>query len=312
MSIHPQLESEYTRIREALLHHHIRCSQYKEIGFGIQFSILANKQTGLLRLYYSERKGITIDYSQLKGGISKEKIQAIIEGKDVPTNADVEITSMLAQLPMIGMDESGKGDFFGSLVCAAVCVTEESLPQLKQLGIEDSKKLTDKKNITLAEKIESICKGYFAVVELVPIMYNTIYSQLTNEKKNLNHLLAQTHAQALEDVLSRINCKYAIADQFGNESLIKSSLQEKGKNITLIQLPRAESTHIAVAAASILARARFLRTRTAFSNKFNLKFPKGASKKTVDIGKEFVKTFGKEHLGKVAKLHFSTTKKVLG
>lgn len=211
--------------------------------------------------------------------------------------------------PIIGTDESGKGDYFGPLVGAGVYIDEEKAKKLASIGVKDSKALSDRQNIELAEKIKTICKYHFSIIEISPPRYNHLYEEFTRENKNLNHLLAWSHAKAIEELLTRVKCSTAVIDQFSDEKFILSKLQERGKKIKIIQMHRAEE-NIAVAAASILARARFLEKLEELSQVYKIKFPKGSSG-VIKIAKEFVDRYGKEMLNQVAKLHFKTTKSII-
>jgi ribonuclease HIII len=176
--------------------------------------------------------------------------------------------------------------------------------------VKDSKNLSDKKNTELANTIKSICSGRFAIIEISPKKYNDLYEQFVREKKNLYTLLAWGHAKAIEELLSKVDCNTAIADQFADERFILSKLQEKGKKINLIQMRKAEQ-NIAVAAASILARARFLEKLSMLSSKYKVDITKGVSIAVINNAKKIVKEYGEEHLRAIAKIHFNTTKKVL-
>jgi ribonuclease HIII len=213
-------------------------------------------------------------------------------------------------LPSIGTDESGKGDFFGPLVCAGVYVDAVSADVLQAMGVRDSKRLSDRRCRELAEGIQATCRERYIVVEISPARYNDLYEQFRREGKNLNTLLAWAHARVLENLLSRVACTRAITDQFADPRFVQSKLQERGKKIDLIQMPRAE-VHIAVAAASVLARARFLDRLEALSARFDMTLPKGASRMVVLAGQALVKRFGTAALRQAAKLHFKTTAEVL-
>jgi ribonuclease HIII len=213
-------------------------------------------------------------------------------------------------LPSIGTDESGKGDFFGPLVCAGVYVDEDSAGALREMGVRDSKRLSDRRCRELAESIKIIRRERYNVVEITPPRYNALYEQFRREGKNLNTLLAWAHARVLENLLSRVACTRAITDQFADPRFVQSKLQQRGKAIELIQMPGAE-VHIAVAAASVLARARFLERLEALSMQFGMTLPKGASNAVVQAGQALVKQHGLETLRQVAKLHFKTTTEVL-
>jgi ribonuclease HIII len=214
-------------------------------------------------------------------------------------------------LPHIGTDESGKGDYFGPMVIAGVLIDSAAEAALKELGVKDSKTLTDKRCKELAVKIRNLLSEKYEEVEIQPERYNQLYEQFKAENKNLNHLLAWGHARAIESLLQKGTCSHAIADQFGDENYIRSKLMDKGKKLQLIQLPKGER-YIAVAAASILARDRFLSRMENFRDSYKIELPKGASDSVVNVAKQFVQTNGGNSLGKIAKLHHKTTRKIIG
>lgn len=213
-------------------------------------------------------------------------------------------TGMTTSGNRIGIDESGKGDYFGPLVIAAAHVTGELEPELRLMEVRDSKKISDGRVLEIAGDLRQACK--YSIVVIGPQKYNELYPKF----RNLNRLLAWGHARALENLLEQVDCPLAIADQFGNERLILSALKEKGKKIQLIQRTKAESD-LAVAAASILARAEFLFRLQRLSEEVGTMLPKGATHVEL-AAKMIVKKHGEERLGMVAKLHFKTTKAVLG
>ena len=205
----------------------------------------------------------------------------------------------------IGIDESGKGDYFGPLVIAAVFVDATTQGELTVMNVRDSKKISDGCIREMAPDIRMICPH--SIIAIGPHRYNALYAKI----RNLNRLLAWGHAKALETLLDKVSCGRAIADQFGDERLILTALQEKGGTIVLEQRHKAESD-IAVAAASILARAEFLLRLDRLSDEIGTTLPKGASPAVTLAGRMIVKTHGEERLGSVAKLHFKTTQAVLG
>src|SRR5437899_1045941 len=204
----------------------------------------------------------------------------------------------------IGIDESGKGDYFGPLVIAAVHVTPRSADDLLALNVRDSKKISDGVIKTLEVDIKTLCRH--TVIAIGPERYNELYKTI----RNLNRLLAWGHAKALETLLELVPCDRAISDQFGDERLIINALQEKGKKIKLEQRHKGEED-IAVAAASIVARAEFVRRRRKLGAEFGVPLPKGASPAVEIAAKSLVRKHGQEALVKVAKLHFKTTQAVL-
>ena len=204
----------------------------------------------------------------------------------------------------IGIDESGKGDYFGPLVIAGAHVTLEQEAELLDLGVRDSKTLSDKRAQALSTQIRQLCTTTLVVIG--PERYNSLHASF----KNLNKMLAWGHARAIENLLEKVECEQVIADQFGDERFLNNALMQKGRTVKLIQKPRAEQ-EMAVAAASIVARAEFLRRLQDLSSRFAVTLPKGASAQVITAGKSFVKQHGQDALGQVAKLHFRTTEKVI-
>ncbi len=205
----------------------------------------------------------------------------------------------------IGTDESGKGDYFGPLVVAGVYVPDEQEAVLKELGVKDSKRFSDNR---VREMADLVRKGYkHSIVAIGPAKYNELYGKL----RNLNRLLAWAHARAIENILEEVVCTQAITDQFGDRLYVENAMMKKGRNIELIQRPKAEED-MAVAAASILARAEFLKRLYFLSQEFKFDLPKGSSPKSEEVGLELVEKHGADILQKVAKIHFKLTPRILG
>ena len=204
----------------------------------------------------------------------------------------------------IGTDESGKGDYFGPLVVAGVYVPDKQEDVLKELGVKDSKRFSDKRVREMADLVRKSYKH--SVVAIGPEKYNELYSKL----KNLNRILAWAHARAIENILEEVACTQAITDQFGDRLFVENAMMKKGKNIELIQRPKAEED-MAVAAASILARAEFLKRLYFLSQDFKIDLPKGSSPRSEEVGLELVEKLGADVLEKVAKTHFKLTPRIL-
>jgi ribonuclease HIII len=211
--------------------------------------------------------------------------------------------------PHLGIDESGKGDFFGPLVIAGVFVEGDLPRQLLDLGVKDSKQIgSDKKALDLADAIrELIGRARWEVITILPERYNELYIKF----RNLNRLLAWGHAKVIENLVIRHpSCPRALSDKFADERLIQRALQEHGKKIMLQQRTKAESD-IAVAAASILARASFLEKLEALGKKVQVPLPKGASAQVRATAGTILKQGGESALRSVAKTHFKTFQEVL-
>lgn len=204
----------------------------------------------------------------------------------------------------IGTDESGKGDYFGPLVVAGVFILDEQQKVLAELGVKDSKRLSDNRVREFADLIK---RGYkHSLVVIGPEKYNELYSKL----RNLNRILAWAHSRAIENLLEEVHCTLAVTDQFGDKVYVLNALMKRGRNIELIQRPKAEED-LAVAAASILARAEFLKRLYFLSQDIGIDLPKGSPPVVVETGIELVKAHGVQVLDKVAKKHFKITKRIM-
>jgi len=206
----------------------------------------------------------------------------------------------------IGIDESGKGDYFGPLVIAGVFVDDKIKKELVKIGVKDSKELPDYQIKKIAIEIKNIPSIKYNVVTINPEKYNQLYSQI----KNVNKLLGWGHARVLENLLEKAETNNAISDKFGNENLIKNSLMSRGEKINLHQTTKGER-FTAVAAASILARDKFISWFEEQQKKLYTVLPKGASLLVEEAAKKLKNSYGEEFLSKLVKLHFKTTKKIV-
>jgi ribonuclease HIII len=209
--------------------------------------------------------------------------------------------------PHMGIDESGKGDFFGPLAIACVATEGAAARRLQEAGVTDSKLISSDAQIArLAAIVRRECADRYAVVALPPETYNRLYGQIGN----LNRLLAWGHARALENLLEKCpDCPRAISDQFGQGSLVHRALMERGRQIVLDEHTKAERD-IAVAAASILARDEFVRRMAVLSGEAGLALPKGAGPAVLATGREFLKLHPANALVRFAKLHFKTAQQL--
>ncbi len=208
-----------------------------------------------------------------------------------------------------GIDESGKGDYFGPLVIAGVYTDHALSWELKKLGCCDSKTIKSDAQIQkIATAIRNLPNIAYEVVCIGPQRYNEMYEEIGN----LNRLLAWGHARVIASLHQQIpSCPRALSDQFANEWVLKRALKQRAIPIQLEQRTKAESD-IAVAAASILARARFTSWMRDASEAADEKLPLGCAPHVVKAGKKLVKRYGAEKLRDVAKLHFKTTAQITG
>lgn len=255
-------------------------------------------------IFSAKKKGITcILYESgslvVQGKESGEFIEFYLEPQILKTFKYSHPTADLDFTARIGMDEAGKGDFFGPLCVAALYADKAGIEKLLQLGVKDSKRFADEKLLKLAKKLREAFP--YTVIRLFPQKYNELHFKF----KNLNRLLGWAHAAALGDLSKKTGAKKAILDKFGDESIVQKMLDQKKILVDLEQKVRAEEDPV-VAAASILARAGFLEGMQKLSEELGLDLPKGASAKVIQAGKMIAKKHGKEALGKYAKTHFKT------
>ena len=204
--------------------------------------------------------------------------------------------------PHFGIDESGKGDFFGPLVIAGAYTNKALTRSLIDAGVTDSKKVSDKKIQKLSHIIKNSPGIEYDIIVISPSKYNELYKSIGN----LNKLLAWGHSKCIENLCTKKpDCQRALSDQFAKSSVLESSLGKMGKNINLEQRTKAEED-VAVATASILARNHFVEWMDLASKQYNIEIPKGASMKVKEAGDFLVKSHGIGVLSKIAKLHFKT------
>ncbi len=201
--------------------------------------------------------------------------------------------------PHIGMDEAGKGDFFGPLCIASVFANQEGIQNLLKIGVKDSKRLSDDVILKLAQKIRA--QYPYTVIRLFPTKYNELHRKF----KNLNRLLAWAHTAALADLSAKTGCQKALVDQFAEKHVMQQALQQKKLTVELEQKTHGEDD-LVVAAASILARAAFVEGMQTLSQEYGIEIPKGANAKVIEAGRKLVAKFGADVLEKVAKTHFKT------
>lgn len=206
--------------------------------------------------------------------------------------------------PRIGIDEAGKGDFFGPLCIAGVQANAEQIKELILLEAQDSKKLNDKVILELSKKIKA--KFPHTIIRLYPKKYNELYTKF----QNLNHLLAWGHATAIADLHAQTGCQTALIDQFAKGNPVKRALAYKKIEVNVTERTHAEDDPV-VAAASILARAAFVEGIELLSKEIGITLPKGASPHVKTAGRQLVSKHGPQILEAYAKLHFKNTQEIL-
>src|SRR6266567_1052700 len=205
--------------------------------------------------------------------------------------------------PHFGVDESGKGDFFGPLVIAGVYVDHGIARKLLDAGVQDSKRIgSDARIRALAQLIRKTAAGLIETVLIGPQKYNELYEKFGN----LNKLLGWGHARVIENLLAKKpDCPRSLSDQFADARVVQQSLLRHGRKIDIQQRPRAESD-IAVAAASILAREAFINWLEREGKKLGMRLERGVSPAVKTTAEKLVESKGAGVLRAVAKVHFRT------
>ncbi|MCI7675280.1 MAG: ribonuclease HIII [Phascolarctobacterium sp.] len=291
----------------------------KDINYGHQL-VVELCQAKLTLNIYNGKKGLTYVFS---GDSALEKKVRELLGEGKPSygskNGFADYDDGLAHaadadaLPRgkwAGSDESGKGDFFGPLVVSAVVVDDSTAAKLAAAGVKDCKLLSDKKILELEETIKANVID-FSVLELKPKFYNLRYKQVLDQGGKLNQLLGFGHVAALSQVLERnADCHAALIDQFTTSTVNVRELSKRFPQCIVKQQPKAES-NLAVAAASVLARARFLRTMAELAQAAGeAALPKGGGESATACARRLSAKLGKAELVNYVKLHFANYSRI--
>ncbi len=257
------------------------------------YSVFSAKRKGLSITYYKSGKLV------VQGKDKDDFIRFVLEPEILETLEYSHPITQVDSTPHIGVDEAGKGDVFGPLCIAALYADEKGIETLLEMGIKDSKKITDNVILKLAKKIKASFD--YEVFMIFPSKYNELYLKF----KNLNTLLAWGHSRVINTVVTGTKCKNVLIDQFASEHVVANAVKKLNLDVNLTQRHKGESDPI-VAGASILARAAFVEGIEKLGKHYDMELPKGASKAVVKAGKDFIKKHGKTELSQVAKLHFKT------
>ena len=310
-------DTEFKRYLQAV-HNNISAvldiTKEKDINYGHQF-VVELCQAKLTLNIYNGKKGLSYVFSgdsALEGKVRELlgecKQSSRSEGDYASYDVRVDDAAGVSTLPRgkwAGSDESGKGDFFGPLVVSAVVVDDSTAAKLAAAGVKDCKLLTDKKILQLEDVIKSTVVD-FSVLELKPKVYNLRYKQVLAQGGKLNQLLGYGHVAALSQVLERHeDCHAALIDQFTTSLVNVRELTRRFPNCVVKQQPKAE-VNLAVAAASVLARARFLRTMAELAEASGeATLPKGGGAQATACARRLADRLGKAELVNFVKLHFA-------
>ncbi|MBQ3469117.1 MAG: ribonuclease HIII [Bacilli bacterium] len=208
----------------------------------------------------------------------------------------------------IGSDEVGTGDYFGPIVVTATYVNKKDIKKLEELGVGDSKKITDDKILKIAPKLIKIVKYKSQ------ILTNKEYNEKYSKDINMNKIKSIMHNKVLYDLVNseKLDYEYIIVDEFAREARYYGYLEgipNIQKGITF--LTKAEDKNLAVASASIISRYLFLKEFDKLSDELHIPLPKGAGKDVDTVGEEVVEKYGEDKLKDIAKLNFKNTDRIL-
>lgn len=210
----------------------------------------------------------------------------------------------------IGCDEVGTGDYFGPVVVSSCYVRSDQIEELKHLGVKDSKLLMDDVIINLALKLKNIVK--YSILILSPEKFNQLHKP---EENNLNFIKACLHNNAINSLIAKLD-----GDQFDAIIIDEFTTREKYfhylrklKNVeeNVVLIPKGERVHVAVAAASILARAAYLKSMNELSKLVKADLLKGAGRSVDRQAVGLIKSYGTSVLDKIAKRKFVNTERIL-
>lgn len=236
------------------------------------------------------------------------EIEKFLEDNDELTaKSDCE-NHIKVSLPAIGSDESGKGDFFGPLVVCAFWANSNMMHDLNSLEVKDSKSLSEVKCSKIAAELRKSYPENYVEIILCPEKYNVFYSKFNKKGLSLNQMLGYLHACAINKMWDNKQANSIVIDKFGKESDVTKYLKNEILDVNVVCVTKGER-QLSVAAASILARDRFICEINALSEKLSEKIPLGAGSNVLEFAAHFISKYGEEQLFNYAKIHFSTASK---
>ena len=235
----------------------------------------------------------------------KDNIDYFMDTKDtkIKKEEQVDIPSDIAS---VGSDEVGTGDYYGPIVVTASFVSKDSIPFLTELGVRDSKKLSDEQILKIVPKI--IKKIPYKTIMLSNKEYNDNYGK----DMNMNKIKAVLHNKVLTEMVKDNDYDYIVVDQFEPEKSYYNHLSDVPnplKGITFIT--KAEDKCLSVAVSSLISRYIFIKEMDKLGDKYGIFLPKGANYYVEDVGIKLVNKYGEKILHDIAKLNFSNTDRIL-
>ena len=235
----------------------------------------------------------------------KDNIDYFMDTKDTKIKKDIEV-DIPSDIASVGSDEVGTGDYYGPIVVTASFVSKDNIPFLTELGVRDSKKLSDEQILKIVPKI--IKKIPYKTIMLSNKEYNDNYGK----DMNMNKIKAVLHNKVLTEMVKDNDYDYIVVDQFEPEKSYYNHLSDVPnplKGITFIT--KAEDKCLSVAVSSLISRYIFIKEMDKLGDKYGIFLPKGANYYVEDIGIKLVNKYGEKILHDIAKLNFSNTDRIL-
>ena len=280
----------------------VRIADHREIDYGTQYYLERGQDSARLNVFTTGKvtvQGPNSGLRDLLAGRLAARDEKRGGANGVRSRPALDVT------PRVGIDEAGKGDYFGPLVVAGVRITgEKAAEELLQLGVRDSKMLGVSATRRIAERIlEILGAKNVRVVSLSPREYEARRGTAGNVNRLLDEIDAWIIAQLKDDVELIVVDQYAISARERLEPFVPEGVE--------LEVRKKAEDDAAVAAASILARARYLEEMERLSARVGFELPRGSSH-VVEAARRVVEELGEEGLAEVAKVHFATTRRVLG
>ncbi|MEE0634664.1 MAG: ribonuclease HIII [Bacilli bacterium] len=235
----------------------------------------------------------------------KDNIDYFMDTKDTKIKKDIEV-EIPSDIASVGSDEVGTGDYYGPIVVTASFVSKDNIPFLTELGVRDSKKLSDEQILKIVPKI--IKKIPYKTIMLSNKEYNDNYGK----DMNMNKIKAVLHNKVLTEMVKDNDYDYIVVDQFESEKSYYNHLSDVPnplKGITFIT--KAEDKCLSVAVSSLISRYIFIKEMDKLGDKYGIFLPKGANYYVEDVGIKLVNKYGEKILHDIAKLNFSNTDRIL-
>ncbi len=304
--MHKEIDLYLSHLFPLLAMRGIELIAQNEIDYGVQLKLARGTDTASLNIYHSSKRGLSTVPGGPKDSILRLELSQLLMGESLLKSEP----GMHTWHSWIGSDECGKGDYFGPLVVSAFYLKRDQEASLLKLGVCDSKRLRDEQTVRIARAIYQNFPGQMDCLMIKNPKYNELIAGFKAKNMNLNDLLAWSHAKVIRALHTKHPfCEGILVDQFSQAQKVKARLIAKDSKLNVVERTGAERDP-AVAAASILARYQFLEQRKSMDAKHKMTFPLGAGPGVIEAAKKYVKLYGKDQLGTVAKLHFKTTLKV--